>query len=165
MTKKRWRGTNQSRRIRDLTWKALPRRKGTGASQQIFTISSAVTNTGDLQWSSYPKRRLTRGMYKVETLTGYTIHTTGIRFAPSEVGLYTCTTEFDHNSTGLWAGLRPGPTWISNQVNRDGLLAPGRVGPGPCFARRPEGPTIYNPRMCLQKLGTIASIWIQVLTL
>ena len=36
---------------------------------------------------SYPERRLTRGMYKGETLTG-------LHFAPSEVNLYTFTTEF-----------------------------------------------------------------------
>ena len=47
--------------------------------------------------TSYLERQLTRGIYKGETLTGHTIHTASLRPkppAPSEVGLYTCTTEF-----------------------------------------------------------------------
>ena len=57
------------------------------ASQQNFTISSAVTKRRGFTMIFYPERRLKRGMYKGETLID-------IRFAPSEVGLYTCTTEF-----------------------------------------------------------------------
>jgi len=63
-------------------WKTLPMRKGktTGASQQIFTISGVCLQR---LAAAYKRNQLN----EEQTLKGIW---TGLRFAPSEVGLFLC---------------------------------------------------------------------------
>jgi hypothetical protein len=75
---------------RDLTWKTPSTREGktTGASQQQFTMSGV--------WLQRQRRRLTRREW---INLGPSLLATGLRFAPSEVGLSRGRQNLDHNST------------------------------------------------------------------